>query len=118
MLKFNFINIELLFQCFCTSIFIYACFLVLVEISFLYIIVPALMYFVISRISLNPPKDLNVNCIFGVNHRLRLRICDSDIQSCKNETYFCIAYRAAGFDSVENSLDAITSVCNCRYCKK
>lgn len=112
MWNLHFLDSELLSKCFLLIIFTYAGFIAVIEISIYHILIPVLLYYLILYISLPSPESKHVNRILGVNPRTLLRDADDEkfTSDAVDDVVFCIAYRAASFDSMENNLDAIRQV--------
>ncbi len=110
MVQRDLFDLELLIKCHLSMIFLYGCFLAVVDPSFFLFLIPVFLYFFVLFVSLQPPKEENINEILGPNRRIQLRNHDPETPQSVESSYSFIAHRAAGFDGTENSISAIKLV--------
>lgn len=106
----HFLNFELLFQCLLIVIYCYAVVIALIEVSIFYAILPVLLYFLISYISLSPPDEYSVTKVLGANRRAHLQQVNLSKKVGAQDFYPCIAYQAAALDCSEDALSAVKVV--------
>jgi len=112
MFTFNTDKAELLFSCFLFYILYFSLFTVLIEFSLSFCIVPILLFIVITIASLDQPEETSIDRVLGLDARFQLRNAENsnEFLNSTTESYFCIAYRSAPFDSVKNNLNALQQV--------